>query len=130
MGPIWPHQRNAIDGGFVEQGRIGYGYWRMEPCKGSIVRIGTENGIPKGQHASPCVYAPLWATLGLTLCISIGAPKPASLNNVQLDVKRKGRSSVPAFASYVSYSMVSPAALAFTDTVDFSAGAFGVAYMP
>lgn len=90
MGPERPHQRNAIDGGSVEQGRIGYGYWRMEPCKGSIVRIGMENGIPKGQHASPCVYAPLWATLGLTLCISIGSLRPASLNNVHFGGKRKG----------------------------------------
>ena len=66
--------------------------------------------------------------MGLTLCISIGAPKTAPLNNVHLEGKRKAGLR-PAFASYVSYSMVFPAALAFTDTVDFSAGAFGVAYV-
>ena len=61
MGPIWPHQRNAIDGGFVEQGRIGYGYWRMEPCKGSIVRIGTEKRYPQGMTC-----------LSLRLCAIVG----------------------------------------------------------
>lgn len=59
---------------------------------GSGSGLGRKNGIPKDQHASSRACAPLWAPKASTLCISIGAPKPASLNNVQLDVKRKGRS--------------------------------------